>query len=319
MRLAILLLVVGAAGATRPASAQTEATANALRERVAFDGAAYVDYAVRLATADTTRPGEGGFVLRRGFVTARFAPAEAWEARVRLEADEDDALAVGFNEFWLRREDAFGAGHDVTFGLFPTRAVDVAEDAWTYRHLDRTLLNQLDVLDSREVGIEVRGPLAGPLAYTLAAGNGGGVRPLRRGTHVYATAEGTSGDAFALVTLDVGAFDGTRSLTLGGLVAHTADGQRVGAEGFWDRQTGDERATLAGAGVFWALRFAPRWTFAGRADAAWTEGDRALATVVGVGYTADRVLELLPNVVLAQEAAGARVAVLGRLTAFVRF
>jgi hypothetical protein len=68
------------------------------------------------------------------------------------------------------------SGSDVIFGVQPTPAYDVSEAAWGYRSLEKTIMDLRSIVDSRDMGLSLKGKITGDgmLNYWLMLGNGAG-------------------------------------------------------------------------------------------------------------------------------------------------
>jgi hypothetical protein len=71
------------------------------------------------------------------------------------------------------------AGSNLIFGVQPTPAYDVSETAWNYRFLEKTIMDLRSIVSSRDLGISLKGNLAGNgmLNYWLMIGNDNGNVP----------------------------------------------------------------------------------------------------------------------------------------------
>jgi hypothetical protein len=67
-------------------------------------------------------------------------------------------------------------GSDVTFGIQPTPAYEISENAWGYRSLEKTQMDLRSIVDSRDDGLSLRGKIVGDgsVNYWLMVGNGQG-------------------------------------------------------------------------------------------------------------------------------------------------
>jgi hypothetical protein len=111
-----------------------------------------------------------GFVIRRVFFTYDHDFAERFAMRFRLEFDQtansSGAYAILPNgngsvfvkDAWLRWKNIF-AGSDLCFGIQPTSAYDVSEGLWSYRSLEKTIMDLRGIVSSRHLGIALHGKL----------------------------------------------------------------------------------------------------------------------------------------------------------------
>jgi hypothetical protein len=129
------------------------------------------------------------FQLRRIYFTYDNDISDQFTTRLRLEADQgaatstaaqNDALTGGkigvfVKDAYLKWKNIF-AGSDVIFGVQPTPAYDVSEAAWGYRSLEKTIMDLRGTVDSRDMGLALKGKITddGMLNYWLMLGNGAG-------------------------------------------------------------------------------------------------------------------------------------------------
>jgi hypothetical protein len=129
------------------------------------------------------------FQLRRIYFTYDNDISEQFTTRFRLEADQgaatstaaqSDALTGGkigvfVKDAYLKWKNIF-SGSDMLFGVQPTPAYDVSEAAWGYRSLEKTIMDLRGTVDSRDMGLSLKGKITGDgmLNYWLMLGNGAG-------------------------------------------------------------------------------------------------------------------------------------------------
>ncbi len=125
-----------------------------------------------------------GFVIRRINFSYDYDIAENFATRFRLEADASGGpngdvdlshkLTVYVKDAWLRWKKAFGS-NDLIFGIQPTPAFDVSESAWSYRSLEKTIMDLRGIVPSRGLGIGLRGNFdeGGTVSYWLLVSNQG--------------------------------------------------------------------------------------------------------------------------------------------------
>lgn len=111
-----------------------------------------------------------GFVIRRVFFTYDHDFATQFAMRFRLEFDQtansSGAYAILPNgngsvyikDAWLCWKNIF-AGTDRYFGIQPTSAYDVSEGLWSYRSLEKTIMDLRGIVSARHLGIALRGKL----------------------------------------------------------------------------------------------------------------------------------------------------------------
>lgn len=125
-----------------------------------------------------------GFLIRRINFSYDYDIAQDFSTRFRLEADASggpngDAdlahkLTVYIKDAWLRWKKAFG-NNDLIFGIQPTPAFDISEAAWSYRNVEKTIMDLRGIVSSRGLGFGLRGNLdqSGSVNYWLLISNQG--------------------------------------------------------------------------------------------------------------------------------------------------
>jgi hypothetical protein len=129
------------------------------------------------------------FQLRRAYLTYDNDISEQFTSRFRLEADQGagtssaaagDELYGGkvgviVKDAYLTWKNIF-AGSNLVFGVQPTPAYEISEAAWGYRSLEKTIMDLRSVVDSRDMGVSLKGKITedGTINYWLMYGNGAG-------------------------------------------------------------------------------------------------------------------------------------------------
>jgi hypothetical protein len=178
-----------------------------------FSGVFYGDYYYNIArdtlTARANLPnsaltgpeGLQGFVIRRMYFTYDYDFAEQFATRFRLEFDQTASSSGSYailsngnssvyvKDAWLRWKNIF-KGSDLYFGVQPTSAFEISEGLWSYRSLEKTIMDLRGIVSSRHLGASLRGKLDddGVFSYwvTIANVNSGtqpkdGTQTLRNG------------------------------------------------------------------------------------------------------------------------------------------
>jgi hypothetical protein len=106
-----------------------------------------------------------GFIIRRVYFTYDYDLAEQFATRFRVELDETGAntlssgnMGVFVKDAWLRWKNVM-KGHDLFFGIQPTSAYDISEGIWSYRSLEKTIMDLRGIVSSRGLGIAMKGKL----------------------------------------------------------------------------------------------------------------------------------------------------------------
>lgn len=129
------------------------------------------------------------FQLRRAYFTYDNDISEQFTSRFRLEADQGAGtsssvtgdelyggkIGVFVKDAYLTWKNVF-EGSNLTFGMQPTPAYEVSEAAWGYRSLEKTIGDLRGFVDSRDLGLSLKGKILedGSLNYWVMVGNGAG-------------------------------------------------------------------------------------------------------------------------------------------------
>lgn len=158
-----------------------------------FSGVMFGDYFYNVrrdanlnALPNVATPGktaEQAFQFRRIYFTYDSDFSGNFSTRFRLEADQsalssDGKISVFVKDAYLRWKNIF-AGSDLFFGIQPTPAFEISESVWGYRSLEKTILDHRGIVNSRDLGVSLRGKLveSGVLQYWLLIADGNGNRP----------------------------------------------------------------------------------------------------------------------------------------------
>lgn len=149
-----------------------------------FSGYMFGDYFYNIQQRDTTKKDLNGIQFRRIYFTYDYAIASNFDSRFRLEADQaaltsNGKVGVFVKDAYLKWKGIF-TGSDFLFGFSPTPAfVEVQEDLWGYRSLEKTIMDLRGIVSSRDLGIDLKGKLTGDgvVNYWLKFGNNSGNNP----------------------------------------------------------------------------------------------------------------------------------------------
>jgi hypothetical protein len=198
-----------------------------------FSGVFYGDYAYNVARDSSTGHANlpssvlggpkslQGFIIRRVYFTYDYDFAEQFATRFRLEFDQtansSGAYAILSNgnqsvyvkDAWVRWKNVI-SGSDLFFGVQPTSAYEISEGLWSYRSLEKTIMDLRGIVSSRHLGISLRGKLDAENLFsywvTIANANSG-TQPKD------VTSALKNGDKYNLYGLQL-AFRPTKELTL---------------------------------------------------------------------------------------------------------
>lgn len=119
-----------------------------------------------------------GFDFRRIYFTYDYTISENFGTRFRLESQTlvnvDNTLFLTYiKDAYLNWKNIF-EGSNFIFGIQPTPAFVVSEDLWSYRSLEKTIMDLRRIVGSRDLGASLKGKLnsSGSIKYWLMYGNG---------------------------------------------------------------------------------------------------------------------------------------------------
>lgn len=144
-----------------------------------FSGVAYTDYFYNIDNSIPANKDLNGFQIRRIYFTTDFSVADNFDSRFRLETDQSASsntaggkLGVMVKDAYLKWKGIF-SGSDLVVGISPTPAFDISEAAWSYRSLEKTILDLNGIVSSRDFGIDLKGKLteSGNVSYWFKYGN----------------------------------------------------------------------------------------------------------------------------------------------------
>jgi len=124
-----------------------------------------------------------GFLIRRVYLTFDDDISPDFTARFRVEADSSSLdskgkITVFVKDAYLKWKNAVGSS-DFIFGIQPTPAYEVSEGLWSYRSLEKTIMDLRGIVSSRDIGASLKGTLdsSGKFSYWVMFGNGSGNNP----------------------------------------------------------------------------------------------------------------------------------------------
>ncbi|MBT8400979.1 MAG: hypothetical protein KJO98_10930 [Rhodothermia bacterium] len=304
---------------------------------VSVSGLAYIDYEYVIASPFDDDEGQNGFGYRRLYLTSDFGISEDFSARARLEANDGSTTAQGkpspfVKDLYLRWSDSFAKGHDLWIGISSPPSFTVAEKAWGFRSLEKTIQDRAGAVSSRDFGVAIRGPVTaqGTVRYGFMFANNNGERAeSNKNKRIYGQLEFYPTDAL-VITLggDYASFSGPRENAVNGnaLVAYSADQFAAGVEGFY-QQTAfaetDESADLYGLSLFARANLNDNVTLIGRFDRVemtdiGVEGSENFF-IGGVAVRPHENVEFIPNVVISKFEEDDSSVVTGRVTLHFKF
>lgn len=296
-------------------------------------GLAYLDYYYVLSSPDEEEEGDNGFTYRRLYLTTDYRISEAFQARVRLEANEETVTENGpvpfVKDLYLRWSS--NTGHRLTFGVTSPPSFDVLEDSWGYRSLEKTVMDFFDIVSSRDMGVRAEGPILADdrLKYAVMVGNNESVQPEddrhKRvyGQLIYKPIEKITGT----LGLDYATYDDERDdgLTWNTSLSLVESGYRIGAEAFLNR-TGleaGESYERFGVSLFTVIALAKKWEVVGRYDRFIDDDlDRDFSTHLflgGIAFEPHEQIRFIPNLEAIKQDGADKARVWPRLTLEMHF
>lgn len=149
-----------------------------------FSGLAFGDYFYNIS-ADGSMTGSHaksyqGFQFRRIYFSYDDNLSDKFTFRFRTEDDQGALFGNGkigsfVKDAYLKWKGIF-SGSDMTFGMQPTPAFDISEGLWGYRSIEKTIMDLRGIVDSRDLGVSLKGKVGdgGMVGYWVMIGNGAG-------------------------------------------------------------------------------------------------------------------------------------------------
>jgi hypothetical protein len=156
--------------------------AQEVKDKVKLSGLMFGDYYYNIDNSDGAKKDLNGFQFRRIYITADYAVADNFDARFRLESDQSansntagGKIGVMVKDAYIKWKGVF-TGSDLTFGVSPTPAFDIAEAAWGYRSVEKTIMDYNGIVSSRDLGVDLRGKIteSGSVNYWVKIANNSG-------------------------------------------------------------------------------------------------------------------------------------------------
>ncbi len=150
-----------------------------IKDRIKVGGLMFADYFFNIDNVDGNVKNVNGFQFRRIYLTTDISVAENFDSRFRLETDQSTnsntasgKLGVMVKDAYLKWKGIF-SGSDLVFGISPTPAFDVSEAAWSYRSLEKTIMDLNGIVGSRDFGVDLKGKItdAGSVNYWVKIAN----------------------------------------------------------------------------------------------------------------------------------------------------
>ncbi len=242
---------------------------------IKISGLAFGDFFWMAANHNEALKDRNGFWFRRLYLTFDKAMTEQLDMRLRFEMNSagnftsDQRLEPFVKDAWARWK--FTDQHQVYLGLSPTPTMNVVDEIWSYRFLEKSLLDLQRIGATRDLGVAFRGRLGSgqKVRYHLMFGNGSNTRgELDRGKGTTASLGFYPNDSWVLEfygdynKLPVGADRNTYSAFL----AYKRDWGRVAVQYAHQERKGLSPVSLDLMSVFGFFHLSPKLTLIGRYD-----------------------------------------------------
>ena len=322
-RLAACAILVTCLALPQEASAQVS---------VDVGGTAYVDYFYTVSSPVEEREGYHGFTYRRLYLTTDYRLSEDFKGRARLEVNAgttvDDRPVPIVKDLYLTWN--YAGSHSVTMGVAPPPVFEASEKVWDYRSLEKTILDLQDVVDSRDFGVRVNGPIFRGVRYGAMVANNQGIEPesdeYKRG---YAQLEIYPIDHVILtVGADHAGFGDespfNSATRFSGLVAYSTERFAIGVEPYTFVQDFDAGSDLeaAGVSVFGRVSVLPTLDLVARFDRVRegraTKRDETFI-LGGIAFRPNQYVRIIPNIWVSDVDLPNRTHTMGRLTLDISF
>jgi len=149
---------------------------------IKISGLAFGDFFWMAANHDEALKDRNGFWFRRLYLTFDKAMTEQLDMRLRFEMNSagnftsDQRLEPFVKDAWARWK--FTDQHQAYLGLSPTPSLNVVDEIWGYRFLEKSLLDLQRIEATRDLGVALKGSLGSgqKVRYHLMFGNGSSTR-----------------------------------------------------------------------------------------------------------------------------------------------
>lgn len=141
-----------------------------------FSGLMFGDYYYALQNHDQTQKDMQAFDYRRIYLTADYEIARDFEARFRLESDPSSSnlpngeYSTAIKDAYLNWENVTKGG-SIIIGLQGTPDINMAEDIFGYRSLEKTIQDLHGISNSRDLGVSFNQKLSNDFAVGVLLGN----------------------------------------------------------------------------------------------------------------------------------------------------
>ena len=242
---------------------------------IKISGYAFGDFYWASASHDENLKDRNGFWFRRIYLTFDKAMAEQLDMRLRFEMNSagdftsDNRLEPFAKDVYLRWK--FTDQHQTYLGLSSTPTWNVVEDFWSYRSVEKTVLDLQRMGASKDLGLAFKGSLGSEqkLRYHFMVGNGSSTRgETDRGKGTLASLGFYPNDSLILEfysDYDQRPLQADRN-TYHAFLGYKRDWGRLGIQYGHQKRKGDSKVNLDVLSFFGFVNVSPRVTLIGRYD-----------------------------------------------------
>ena len=314
---------------------------------IKISGYVFGDYYWAAASHDESLKDRNGFWFRRIYLTFDKAMTERLDMRLRFEMHSagdftsDQRLEPFAKDVYLRWK--FTDQHQTYLGLSSTPTWRVVEDFWSYRSLEKTVLDLQRMGASRDMGVAFKGSLGSEqkVRYHFMVGNGSSTRgETDRGKGTLASLGFYPNDSLVLEfygDYDQRPLQADRN-TYHVFLGYKRDWGRLGIEYGHQKRKGDSKVDLDVLSFFGFVNVSPKVTLIGRYDRIFDPNPEGADIpylpidptakfhffLTGIDWKVSEEFSLIPNIEVVRydrRADGTRPAtdVMPRVTFFYRF
>ena len=285
---------------------------------IKISGYVFGDFYWAAASHDESLKDRNGFWFRRIYLTFDKAMTEQLDMRLRLQMNSagdfrsDTRLNPFAKDVYLRWK--VTDQHQAYLGLSATPTWNVVQDFWSYRSLEKTVLDLQRMGAPRDLGVAFRGSLGSEqkVRYHLMFGNGSSTRgETNRGKGTSASLGFYPNDSFILEfysDYDQRPLQADRN-TYQAFLGYKRDWGRLGIQYAHQKRKGDSKVDLDVLSFFGFVNVSPRTTLIGRYDRMFDpnpEGPRIAYTpfdptakfhffLAGIDWKVTQEFSLIPN------------------------
>jgi len=242
---------------------------------IKISGLAFGDFFWMAANHNESLKDNNGFWFRRLYLTFDKAMTEQLDMRLRFEMNSagdftsDNRLEPFAKDAWVRWK--FTDQHQTHLGLSPTPTMNVVDEIWGYRFLEKSVLDLQRIGATRDLGVAFRGSVGTgqKVRYHFMFGNGSSTRgEIDRGKGTLASLGYYPNDSLVLEfysDYDNRPQQADRN-TYSAFLAYKRDWGRLGFQYAHQKRKGTSKVDLDLFSFFGVVNVTPKLTFIGRYD-----------------------------------------------------